>query len=262
MTTLQKRLAISAVLVSIAVFTIFHAPYWFFILVTEILVLLGAYEFFALARKKGIAINLGAGLTFTAIIPLAMYWNLDGLALVLACLVLFVASFRKEYLHQALTSTAVTIFGLVYIAWFFSHLIPLRLLPNGAGWVFYTALIVKGGDAGAYFVGRKIGKTKLIEHVSPNKSVEGAVAGLVTTVILSFVSMTFLPGVAWYHFLILGVIGGIVSQLGDLGESLLKRDAGIKDSGQIPGLGGVFDVLDSLLIASPVIFYYVAAVIL
>lgn len=256
MTQLGKRLVTSAILVSIAISTIFYAPLWLFTLVVEILVVIALYEYLALAEKKGLPINKIEALVLGALIPLAFVFKMDLFALFTACLVLFLANFRKERLHQAFVSTAVSFLGVVYVAWFFSTLIYLRQMPYGAQWVFFAALVIKGGDAGAYFIGRKLGKTKLLEHVSPNKSVEGAVAGFVTSVILALISMTFIPHVAFHHFLFLGVLTGIISQLGDLSESLIKRDAGIKDSGAMPGLGGILDVLDSLLLTIPLVYFY------
>ena len=134
-------------------------------------------------------------------------------------------------------STAVTLFGIVYACWFFLHLLKIKTLPHGEFWIFYTILVVKGGDAGAYFVGRKFGKAKLIEHISPNKSIEGAVGGFLTTLILSLCAKIYLPHVPLSHLLVLGIVAGVLSQLGDLAESLIKRDVGVKESGRIPGLG-------------------------
>jgi len=257
MTQLGKRLISSAFLVSLAIYTIFFAPIWFFTVIAEIMIVVALNEFYSLAAKKEIVINRFLGLFFGALIPLTTYFELGSLVLVLACLALFVQNFRKNLIHQALISTSVTLLGLVYVAWFFSKVIDLRLTHYGAQWVFYIALIVKGGDAGAYFVGKKYGRIKLIEHISPNKSVEGAIGGLATTVILSMLSSMYLPGVPFYHFLVLGVLIGVISQLGDLAESLIKRDAGVKDSGNLPGLGGLLDVMDSLLLTVPFVYYYV-----
>lgn len=247
----------SAFLITICVYTMFYAPMWLFILVVEALVLTALFEFYALAEKKKMVAHRWLGLFFGAIIPLAVYAKAGPPALVISCLAIFVYNFRKDLLHEALASCAVTFFGLVYVAFFFSELINLRGLYYGSQWVFYVALIVKGGDAGAYFTGRKYGKVKLLEHVSPNKSVEGAVGGFITTLVLSLLSKLYMPDVALVHFLVLGVLVGIISQLGDLAESLLKRDAGIKDSGALPGLGGLLDVMDSLLLTVPFVYYYV-----
>ena len=155
----------------------------------------------------------------------------------------------------------MTTFGVVYISWFMGHLIAIRALEDGPWWAFYIILLVKGGDGGAYFFGRKFGKIKLIEHISPNKSVEGAIAGMVTSLLLSMACGLFMPSVSMSQFIVLGILMGLVAQLGDLGESLLKRDIGIKDSGAIPGLGGMLDVLDSLLLTVPFFYYYLTLVL-
>ena len=258
-TPLIKRLVISAILVSLTIFTIFCAPNWFFFLIVELFGLLALNEFLTLAEKKGIVINRLSCLFFGMLLPFSFYFPSDSIILTMACLSFFIFNFHRRLREQALISTAVTFFGLIYVAWFFSHLVKIKELPGGSSWVFFVILLVKGGDAGAYFVGRKIGRNKLIEHVSPNKSVEGAVAGFATTVILSLISKIYLPHVEWTHLLVLGTALGLLSQFGDLAESLIKRDAGVKDSGSIPGLGGILDVLDSLLLSVPFAYYYITA---
>jgi len=124
-------------------------------------------------------------------------------------------------------------------------------------WVLYLVLLIKTGDAGAYFIGTKFGKTKLFESVSPNKSWEGAWGGFVTTVLLSLISSVYLRDVSFLHLLILGTVLGVIAQLGDLIESLMKRNVGVKDSGEVPGLGGILDVLDSLIFTTPFLYFYI-----
>ncbi|MBI3306435.1 MAG: phosphatidate cytidylyltransferase [Candidatus Omnitrophica bacterium] len=257
--SLGKRLISSAFLVSIAIFTMFFAPDWFFFLVVEGFVLLGLNEFLVLAEKKGIQINRWFGVVLGGILPFSFYFGSEDIILVVACVVIFLFNFYRRRRDQAIVSTAVTIFAVIYIAWFFSYLIKIKHLEHGDFWVFYTILLVKGGDAGAYFVGKTFGKTKLIEHISPNKSVEGAWGGFAVTVLLSLISKSYLWHAEFFHLLILGIMVGILSQLGDLSESLIKRDAGVKDSGDMPGLGGVLDVLDSLLFTVPFVYYYLTA---
>ena len=254
---LAKRLLVSALLVTVSSYTIFFSPAWFFFLIIEMFVLLGLNEFLTLAEKKGVVINRALGLFFGALLPLSYYFPAESLIFVTACLTLFVFNFHRRLRDHALISTAVTTFGLVYVAWFFSFLMKLRYLPHGAKWVFYTISIVKLGDAAAYFVGKTFGRMKLVEHISPHKSVEGAVAGFLATVFASLISKAYLLHVDFVHLLVMGIAVGLLSGLGDLAESLIKRDAGVKDSGQLPGLGGILDVLDSLLLAIPFVYYYI-----
>ncbi len=182
--------------------------------------------------------------------------------ILLALVAFFVIFFTRKSVENGLASTALFIFGLIYIAWFFAQVLQIRRLPQGEWWVFFTILIVKSGDAGAYFVGKAMGKNKLLEHVSPKKSIEGAWGQMITSIVLSAASTFFLPDVPMMHLLILGFSIGVLAQLSDLAESLLKRDAGVKDSGQIPGLGGILDVLDSLLFTVPFVYFYLTHLVL
>lgn len=119
-------------------------------------------------------------------------------------------------------------------------------------------------DMGAFFVGKKLGRHQLAAQISPKKTVEGAIGGLVTAVIssalipplASWIDSPFALQVTLWQTLILGCLIGILSQIGDLGESLLKRDAGIKDSNQLPGLGGVLDMIDSLVFTLPLGYFF------
>ncbi len=257
---LLKRLGWSAILIAISIYTIFLSPWWVFLIVVEAFVILGLIEYFNLAQKKDFFTNRYLGLTFGALLPLPFYFPGEVVILTAAVLCLFVFNFHRHLKHHAIVSSALTLFGLVYVAWFFSFLTKIRALEHGALWIFYLILIIKAGDAGAYFIGKSFGTHKYIVHVSPNKSVEGAVAGFLVTVASSVLSKFYLIHVPILHLAILGVVFGILGQLGDLAESLLKRDAGVKDSGNIPGLGGVLDVIDSLLLTIPVLYYYLTTV--
>lgn len=147
--------------------------------------------------------------------------------------------------------------GLLYVPLLLGHTVPLFALPTGRRWIFLTLLAIMCCDTFAYLFGRKIGRHKLYPAVSPNKSVEGAVAGLAGAVVgVLLAGWSFLPAVGIMDGLLIGVVLGVMGQLGDLFESLLKRTCDIKDSGAlIPGHGGLLDRLDSLLFAFPVVYY-------
>jgi phosphatidate cytidylyltransferase len=260
MSQLAKRLLTSAVLISIALAVIFFLPHWCFFIVVEALILMGLWEFFSLAEQKGLLIHRAFGLVFGALLPFSAYLSLQPTNLLMVCVALFIFLFNRRSPDKTITSVSVSVFGIIYVAWFFSYLIKIKLLPDGAAWVFYTILIVKSGDAAAYFVGKKFGKTKLLEHVSPKKSIEGAIGQMITTITLSVGSVFYLH-VSPLHLFILGTAVGALALLGDLAESLIKRDAGVKDSGNIPGLGGVLDVLDSLLFTIPVVYFYLTMIL-
>ncbi len=259
---LIKRLITSAILISVTCFTIFVSPSWFFLLVLEIFVFLALSEYFNIAEKKGYVLNRYLGLAFGLLFPLAYSAPAEGVIFMVAVLCIFLFNFHRRLKDQALISTALTLFGLFYVAWFLSFLAKIKWLDHGALWVFYVLLVAKGGDAGAYFIGKSFGRHKYVAHISPNKSVEGAIGGFFTSLIASMLSKSFLPAeVPFTHLVVLGIVVGILAQLGDLAESLIKREVSLKDSGNWPGLGGALDVLDSMLFPLPCVYYYVVTML-
>jgi phosphatidate cytidylyltransferase len=185
---------------------------------------------------------------FTLIFPL-----FTAAMLLLALLFLFRLPEITEVHHRL----GWIILGLIYIPFLLGHLMSLRLLLDGRQWIFMTLIVIMSCDSFAYFVGRKIGKRKLYPAVSPNKSIEGALGGLVGSVFaIMIVKFTFLPVLGYFDAVLIGLLLGVMGQLGDLFESLLKRACQVKDSGNIiPGHGGMLDRLDSLLFAFPVVYY-------
>ena len=122
----------------------------------------------------------------------------------------------------------------------------------------YLILVTKSGDIGTYFIGKRLGKHSLIPRISPKKTVEGALGGLLFSVVVSLASIGFLPVFSLLHLFVMGLILGVLAQIGDLSESLIKRDCGAKDSGRtLPGLGGVLDITDSILFTAPIFYFYV-----
>lgn len=179
---------------------------------------------------------------------------------------LFILHFKKCY--GAMVDVAVGSFGFLYISLPMALMIHLVYLPPSIGmhagrwWVIYLVVVTKITDVGAYFSGRILGRRKLASSISPNKTLEGAVGGLILSMLASIVFFYYFDAklecqsCSMEMGLALGVILGIVGQVGDLSESLIKRDAKIKDSNTLPGLGGVLDMLDSLLFTTPIIFFY------
>lgn len=150
------------------------------------------------------------------------------------------------------------ILGVLYIPLLMSHFILLRQTPAGVQWIFLILVLAFSGDIAAYYVGRALGKKKLLPQVSPGKTVEGTI-GLVAGSIAGCLvfRQLFLPALPVTHTVILGLVGSIVGQLGDLCESALKRSAGVKDSGTLlPGHGGILDRLDCLMFITPFVYYY------
>lgn len=163
--------------------------------------------------------------------------------------------------ERAFNSWVWTVAGILYVGWLLGHLVALRGLDDGRNWVFFILFVTWASDTFAFFVGRKFGRHKLAPSISPGKTWEGAVGGVGAAVIMSilfFAPTPFrLPLISW-QIIPLAVLVSIFGQLGDLVESLLKRNMGVKDSGSLmPGHGGVLDRIDSLVFASVVVYYVV-----
>jgi len=186
--------------------------------------------------------------------------------LFLSSIGLFLFHFNK--IEGCIQSIAQGFFALFYIA------VPLGLIlrilyldsschvmQEGRLWVVYLLIVTKITDVGAYFGGRLFGNKKLAAKISPGKTVMGAIAGFLSAVIFSFLFSALdhvLPNfhISFTESLYLGAVIGVLGQVGDLAESLIKRDANVKDSNRLPGLGGVLDMLDSLLFTAPVIYFF------
>ena len=254
----RKRILASAVLVSIAFWVIFFAPTVIYYAVVLFYIFMGLNDYTKLVQKKSFPVNRGVMIALGLAAPWAVQAGCEPVFLIGAIVLLFFANSRAENIQQAFAGSAIAIFGMVWIAWLFSYIIPLRYADfGGAKWVFYAISTVKLGDAGAYFIGKKFGRTPFIPHISPKKTWEGAWGQLVTTVVVSCLSRFYLPA-AFHDLLILGIVLGVMAQVGDCVESIVKRNLETKDSGVIPGLGGFLDILDSLLLTIPLVYIYLS----
>jgi phosphatidate cytidylyltransferase len=262
---LNKRIFSSIALILLTVLIIFSD--WLSGLAITLLIIIGLYEFFTMLEKKGISIYKYFGIGMGAMIPLSILsrfeltkgWEL--LFIVLASLFLIIMQFKRRENSGAVVGISTTIFGILYISWFLSFLIKIRFLENGTAFLAGVIIITKLTDIGAFLVGMRFGKTPLIPRISPKKSVEGSIAGVVFSVLGALACKSFLP-FSYLHLFILGVVLSILGQLGDLSESLIKRDCQIKDSGSlIPGIGGVLDLVDSLIFTAPAFYFYMSIIL-
>ena len=164
---------------------------------------------------------------------------------------------RQPYI----ANVATTVLGMVYCGWLPLHLIFLRHLHcdrfhDGLVFVVMVFMAVMVTDIGCYYAGRHLGKHKLAPVISPNKTIEGSVGGAICSVIMSFIIGLYM-GLEWYFCRAIGLLCTTAGQLGDLSESLIKRDAGVKDSGHtLPGHGGFLDRFDGYIFAIPVMYYF------
>jgi phosphatidate cytidylyltransferase len=261
---LGKRVISSVVLISIISAVVFFD--WLCGLVATALIIAGLYEYFVMLQKKGINIYKYFGIGMGAIIPLSIMFRFEMTKgwelffIVMALLFILVMQFKRRDSSGVIVDISTTIFGIVYVAWLFSFIIKVRYLDGGFGFLIALLLIVKMGDIGAFLVGSRWGKTPLLQHISPKKTVEGAIGGLFFSLIGALACKPFLP-FGYGHLFLIAFGLGILGQLGDLSESLLKRDCQIKDSGSFfPGMGGVLDQIDSLLFTAPVFYFYLSVI--
>jgi len=185
--------------------------------------------------------------------------------LLLLALTLLVLTFalifllRIEDIKSSAGEIALLLLGILYIPFLLTHLALMREVAYGVQWIFLLLIIVMTGDTAAYYAGRTFGKRKLYPMVSPNKTIEGSLGGLVGSLAGVFIARaTFFPQLPVADSIAMPLLLGVLGQLGDLFESMLKRSFGVKDSGTIiPGHGGILDRLDSILFAAPAAFLYV-----
>ena len=256
---LKTRLITGALLSALTLYLVWSGLYPFSCLVL-FFAIIGQYEFHNFAEKKGYrpARKSSIALTLVLLVAAVFYPPSVVTELLMAGLIIV---FTRLLLHPEkrisnLIDCALTTLGIIYVGWFFSHLLQLRKLPDGAALI--TLLLVGSAftDMGGFFVGRKFGRIKLHPRVSPKKTVEGAIGGLCTA-IAACLFVGYLTGLPYIHCFAAAVIIAIVGQLGDLFESSLKRDVGVKDSGTaIPGHGGALDRFDSLAFAAPIFYLY------
>ncbi len=240
----------------------------YFLLLVNLIQYFGLREFYGMVQARGYrpltAIGTGCGLALSWY----LYFGGAALSLLLTVMLMVIMAWQlvRGRIEGALDSMAVTFLGVLYVGWLGSHLVLLRELPadTGAGYglgallVLFVAAVIWAGDTAAYVVGVALGRRPLAPRISPKKTVAGAVGGLGGSALAGgLCAGLLLPGLSWSAGAVVGLAGGLIGQIGDLVESLLKRDLQIKDTAElIPGHGGMLDRFDSLLFAAPVLYYY------
>ncbi|HET9575628.1 MAG TPA: phosphatidate cytidylyltransferase [Nitrospira sp.] len=168
----------------------------------------------------------------------------------------------KMPLHESLKEAAITMSGLLYIGLTLSYLVTIRLLPQGEWLLFFLLLVTWAGDAGAYYVGTLCGQHAIAPRISPKKTIEGLVGGLLGALMIAYLARWwFLSDFSGVDCIVLAILLTLTGLWGDLAESAVKRSVSVKDSGGLlPGHGGMLDRLDSLLFAGPAFYYYVTLI--
>ncbi|MDD5613531.1 MAG: phosphatidate cytidylyltransferase [Candidatus Omnitrophica bacterium] len=252
---------LSAVLIAAFVFwAIFIAGFYIYGAIVITIATVALWEFYRILAKRYGSIYPGIGFIISFLLfILSLNKNLGFEYMVyplsLSLILLFLYQMIRKTNKDAAMCLGLTMLGLIYVTIPGIFLIKIRLLDNGPFLIAYYIFVIKSTDVGAYLVGMKFGKHPLIPRISPGKSLEGFIGGMIFSVLAAYFGSFFVGVILPQHITIIGLILGICAQFGDLAESVLKRDAGVKDSGSaVPGLGGVLDLVDSLLIAVP--FYY------
>lgn len=223
----------------------------------------GSKEYVEMLNHKGFYPSLKVIYLTQAILASVVYFkrfDLVAITLTICAMCSFMwVLFRGRQPYIA--NVATTLLGMVYCGWFPLHLIFLRDLScdkydSGLGFVvlMFTAILLT--DVGCYYVGTKLGKNKLAPIISPNKTIEGSIGGMICAIIGAVIIGYFIE-LPWYMAVIAGIICTVFAQIGDLCESLIKRDAGVKDSGSsLPGHGGFLDRCDSFVLTLPIMYYF------
>lgn len=277
MSNLAQRLLTAVIAIPLLIYIFWLGGPWALGLIV-LVNLLGLDEFFGLMEGKGmIPLRLPGLLSGTLLVIIAYVSNeyYMTITLTLAILVVLISQMTRADIKSAITGISATLFAIVYVSFLLSHALLMRNIEKeidgrpglsdyqrwdtdlGFFLVIYTLVATFLADAGAYFAGRAYGKRPLAPRISPKKTVEGFIGGVITASIGSMLcGIVFGSPFPWYFELTLGLVLGAAGTLGDLAESLVKRDADIKDAGSLlPGHGGLLDRLDSILFTFPVCYY-------
>jgi phosphatidate cytidylyltransferase len=250
-----------------------------FLAVMVLLAGAGVAEFYGLVGKRDLVSFKYCGIFGGVLLMVGTFYNLTGKLgisnsparvndfetsfLILFVLGLCIRQFVSRSNTSGILAISTTLFGLMYVPWLLNFIQKINFFPNVDGhfYLLYFVLITKFSDTGAYAVGSLIGKHKMIPRISPGKTWEGFGGAIVVSTIASLAFVHFahekMPAMNWIHAIVLGVLLSSTAVVGDLIESLFKREAGVKDSGRFfPGIGGVLDLLDSLLFNAPIMYLY------
>jgi phosphatidate cytidylyltransferase len=257
-----KRWLTSVIIVPLLIVIISYGPEILFAALITFLIVGGMVEYNHMIFDKSQILEKSEGLIAAILFPLAAYLGNSHFLLsmitlfVLAFFLIFPVKVKKQTFD--VTSVMKVVFGFLYIPLMMSYFILIRNMDGGVTWIYFILVLAFAGDTVAFYIGRKFGKKKLLPFISPGKSVEGTI-GLIagSTLACILFQYFFLKEINIVHAIILGFIGSVIGQLGDLCESALKRASGLKDSGTIlPGHGGILDRLDCLLFITPFVYYY------
>ena len=260
---LRARLITAAVALPLLLYIILYPSHLPISLLVTILGIVGISELAVMAfpenREQRIFTSVLGGIFVCACALPEPPWLSISLT---TCLILSLlwTLFTGKDMENGLRDLCFTMFSLLYVGFLLPHFVWLHRIEGTGTWlVIFVLVVAMAGDTGGYFAGKSFGNRKLIPRVSPGKTVEGAVGVIAASIVGAIIAkLTFLADFGWPEILILAALMGVLGQLGDLVESVIKRSFGVKDSGWLfPGHGGVLDRIDSLLFQVALVYYYV-----
>jgi phosphatidate cytidylyltransferase len=250
-----QRVLTAAIAIPIVIFITIFAPNWFLAIVVGLFSALAVNEFFALATTKGIAPPGRWFLLAAGLVAISFLWDAGVVmgAVLAAALALMTAAIFTSSIESAFGRVGVGLGSIIYCPVMLGYLLWLT-----RDQILLLFAIIWVGDSAAYYGGRRYGRHLLAPKISPKKTVEGALAGLMGSIIAGAIGAWILRQPS-FRFLWISAVTAVAGQIGDLAESVLKRSAGVKDSSSIlPGHGGILDRLDSVLFATPVFYWLVS----
>jgi phosphatidate cytidylyltransferase len=285
-----RRLSSTVILWTVIVAALFSSNRFIsdyvLLLIMVVLAGVGLTEFYGLVEKEGMVCFKVSGIVAGVLLMAGTFYHLTGKLgihdtpsrvndfetsfLILFVLGLCVRQFIAKSNTKGILAISTTLFGLMYVPWLLNFIQKIHFFPglegDGKFYVLYFILVTKFSDTGGYAVGSLIGKHKMIPRISPGKTWEGFGGAIVVStgasLLFAHLAGEHLRGMTWVHAIILGVVLSVSAVVGDLIESLFKREAGVKDSGKFfPGIGGILDLLDSLLFNAPLMYLYLRHVL-
>jgi phosphatidate cytidylyltransferase len=257
-----KRVITAAIAIAVVLLVILKGGQGGVAILAGLTVVAGLLEYYSLFLPEASALMKTAGLVFGLALTGFFYSGhmVAGLGIFAAATLVFaflaLARFGSQTYSADLLPRQIT--GFVYIPFFLGHVVLIGHWHNGIIWLLFLLAVVFSGDTAAYYTGKTLGRHKLCPAISPGKTVEGAIGGLAGSLLAgSFFKVYALADLSWLLCVGLALLLGVIGQVGDLVESMLKRSVKIKDSGTLlPGHGGVLDRIDGLLFAAPVLYYF------
>jgi phosphatidate cytidylyltransferase len=284
-TGFRWRLISSLVLWGIMLAVIFWLPPAGLYLFMNVVVSCALWEFYKICEARGlpsfkvwgvvgtVALISGSWFFFASPQFASLSYDFDIFILMVFALGVFLRQFPQKLNPRGIETMAVTLFGLIYVAWLANFITRINFVyrpaPDGRYFVMFLVVVTKFTDIGAYLTGTAIGRHKMMPRISPKKTWEGTIGGILFAIGGALLCCLWLTpetmaarGLTATHAVALGLLLGVAAVIGDLAESLIKREAGVKDSSNIlPGHGGCLDMIDSLLFTAPLMYVYLRLVL-